>query len=68
MTYVILFIVDDLNPPSYWSEMLGSELVAVEKLAPGSIEYQDVETLMMSTADDNVTRIHKVSATHRVYL
>jgi len=68
VTYVILFILDDLKPPSYWSEMPSSEIVTLEKLAPSSKEHQDVETLMLSTADDKVTRIHKVSATQRVYI
>ena len=63
INYLILFILDNLKPPSHWSEMLASDIVKLENLAPGSDEYQEVETLMLSTANDKVTRIHNVSAT-----
>ena len=68
MNYVMLFILDDLKPPGHWSRMHGSEIVKLENLTPGSSEFREVETLMLSTADNKVTRIHKVSATYHVYL
>ena len=44
--------------------MAESEFVKLVDLAAGSSEFQEVKNFMLSTAQNNLKGIHKVSATH----
>ena len=60
------FVSGNLELPSNWTEMAESEFVKLVNLASGSSEFQEVKNLMLSTAQNKLKGIHKVSATHCV--